>query len=112
MRKIVIIVILVFMLCGCNNTSGKLDINKLMQENEYIVIDVRSKEEYADSHVVGAINIPYDQINEDSNLDKDKIIFVYCMSGARSEIAFDNLSNLGYTVYDLGAFSKVDLPKE
>jgi len=112
MRKLVIIVILVFMLCGCNNTSNKLDINKLMQENEYIVIDVRTEQEYDDSHVAGSINIPYDQIGENINIDKDKIIFVYCMSGARSEIAFNDLTNLGYTVYNLGAFSEIDLPKE
>lgn len=76
-----------------------------MAENEYIIVDVRTKEEYEESHISGAINIPYDEITDNNTLDKDKIIFVYCRSGARSEIAFNTLTNLGYTVYGLGAFS-------
>lgn len=82
-----------------------------MKENEHIIIDVRTKEEYGESHIKGAINIPYDKIDE-SNLDKDKIIFVYCASGTRSKVAFNTLIESGYTVYDLGSFSQIDLPEE
>ena len=49
---------------------------------------------------------------EDININKDKVIFVYCKSGRRSEIAYNNLKDLGYEVYDLGAFSNVNLTKE
>ena len=35
-----------------------------MEEN-YIIIDVRTKEEYVEEHIAGAINIPYDKIEED-----------------------------------------------
>ena len=112
MKKIFVMILISFILLGCNNTSGKLDFKKIMSENEYTIIDVRTKEEYELSHIVDAINIPYDEIDKNISLDKNKIIFVYCRSGARSEIAFKILSNLGYEVYDLGAFSQIDLEKE
>ena len=111
MKKILLLV-LCFVLSGCSDTSNDENIENLMAENEYIIVDVRTEEEYDESHISGAINIPYDEINENSNLDKNKIIFVYCRSGARSEVAFNTLTDLGYTVYDLGAFSEIDLPKE
>lgn len=110
MKKL-LLVLLVFMLCGCGEKDTQKDVYQIMKENEHIIIDVRTKEEYDESHVVGAINIPYDEINN-SNLDKNKVIFVYCKSGGRSKIAYNNLTNLGYEVYDLGAFSNVDLEKE
>ena len=110
MKRILIIFLLVFVLTGCN--SSKLDINKLMQENEYVILDVRTKEEYDEGHLVEAINIPYDQINETIEIDKDKVVLVYCRSGNRSGIAYDILEDLGYKVYDLGAFNEIDLPKE
>jgi len=111
-KKNLIVLVLCFLLSGCNSSYAKLDIETLMKENEYIIIDVRTKEEYEQSHIVDAINIPYDLIDENINLDKDNIIFVYCKSGGRSQIAYNNLTNLGYEVYDLGAFSEINLPKE
>lgn len=111
MKKILLILSLSLILCGCNN-SNQNELEKLMRENEYIIVDVRTIEEYNESHIVGAINIPYDKINENINLDKDKIIFVYCRSGNRSRVAYNTFINLGYNVYDLGAFYEIDLPKE
>lgn len=110
MKKFLIIVTLIFLLCGCRSSSS-FDLQKIMQENEYIIIDVRTKEEYNESHVIGAINIPYDELAT-SSLSKEKIIFVYCRSGTRSKIAYNTLTTLGYTVYDLGSFANIDLPKE
>lgn len=106
MKKILILLILI--LCGCN--SNKLDLNKIMEENQYIIIDVRTKDEYLESHVIDSINIPYDEIDE--TIDKSKVILVYCKSGKRSEIAYNKLKTLGYEVHDLGAFDTIDLPKE
>ena len=112
MKKIIVICFLSIMLCGCDKLSGGNTIEELMSNNEYIIIDVRTEEEYEENHIVGAINIPYDEIDVNSDLDKEKIIFVYCKSGRSSEFAFNILNDLGYTVYDLGAFSSIDLPKE
>lgn len=110
MKKVIVLFILSLMLCGCNNNSSKNEVEKLMEENEYIIVDVRAKEEYDEGHLVDAINIPYNEL--DDSLDKNKIIFVYCKSGNRSKIAYNTLTNLGYTVYDLGAYSEINLPKE
>lgn len=112
MKKILIVLGLCLVLCGCSGASSTKELESIMAEKEYIIIDVRTKEEYEESHIVEAINIPYDEIDENTNLDKNKNIFVYCKSGNRSEVAFNTLTNLGYTVYDLGSFDEIDLPKE
>lgn len=111
MKKVLIVLCVCLFLCGCSGKLTTEEIEKIMSENEYIIIDVRTNEEYSESHIVEAINIPYDEI--ESNLpEKDKVIFLYCQSGKRSQIAFNTLSDLGYTVYDLGSFSDIDLDKE
>jgi len=112
MKKILLILVLCLTLCGCSTETKELDLETVMKENNYIIVDVRTKEEYDEAHLVEAINIPYDEINETTDLDKEKTILVYCRSGNRSSIAYDTLEDLGYTVYDLGAFSEIDLPKE
>lgn len=111
MKKLFIILIISLFLVGCSNASG-IDYKKLMQENEYVIVDVRTREEFELGHIEKAINIPYDELGKNFDLDKDKIIFVYCKSGNRSKIAYTNLKELDYTVYDLGAFTKIDLPRE
>lgn len=112
MKRFLTILILSLMLFGCNGISKEKSVYEIMAENEYIIIDVRTEEEYEESHLKEAINIPYDEIDKDINIDKKIVVFVYCRSGARSSIAFNTLTNLGYTVYDLGAFDSIDLPKE
>lgn len=112
MKKYFILIIICFILSGCSNESSKNELEELMKENEYIIVDLRTEAEYNESHLVDAINIPYNEINENIDLDKGKTVFVYCKSGNRSSIAHDTLTILGYEVYDLGAFAEIDLPKE
>lgn len=117
MKKVTIFIFLILCLCSCNNSSNSKNDNNpnyknIMETSEYIIIDVRTKEEYNEEHIKGAINIAYDKINEDTKLDKNKKIFVYCRSGARSKKAYDTLKELGYDVYDLGGIENIDLPKE
>ena len=116
MKKIIITVICCLLLIGCGNTN-KVDkrdemIKAIIDGGNYIIVDVRTKEEYDEGHVVDAINIPVDEINDEIDLDKNKTIFVYCRSGNRSSKAYNNLKSLGYDVYDLGAFDKITLEKE
>lgn len=94
-----------------NAKENLTEVEKLMRDNEYVIVDVRTKSEYNSGHVVGAINIPHDKI-EDNELDKNKLIFVYCKSGTRSQLAYETLTSLGYRVYNLGSYSSIDLPKE
>ena len=94
------------------NKEMKDELDTILEKDNYIVVDVRTNEEYNTSHVVGSINIPYDEIDESTNLDKTKDILVYCKSGVRSKKAYDTLKSLGYDVYDLGAYNTIKLDKE
>jgi len=111
MKKIIMILFICLITIGCTKVE-KVDLNKIIETNNYIIVDVRTKEEFAEGHLVDAINIPYDQIDENVVLDKEKTILVYCRSGKRSSIAYKTLENLGFKVYDMGAYSEIDLPKE
>ena len=119
MKKIIIGLIACLLICGCNkketpdytNLSDK-QIEKIMSESKYVIIDVRTKEEFDELHVVGAINIPYDAINSDIEVSKDTTVFVYCRSGKRSNMAYQTLKDLGYEVYDLGSIDNIKLEKE
>lgn len=69
-------------------------------EDGYIILDVRTEDEYAGGHIKNAICIPNETIDEtvtDSLPDKDQLIFVYCRSGNRSKQAAAKLADLGYT---------------
>ena len=98
--------------CGKEKSSEEKSLKEIMKENNYIILDVRTKEEYDSGHIVGAINIPYDEINADTKLDKKKTILVYCKSGVRSRKAYETLKKLKYDVVDLGAYATIDLEKE
>lgn len=114
MKKI-LIVFLCLIMCGCENTKQNPKSNQLesiIEKNNYIIVDVRTEEEYNQGHVVNSINIPVDEIDENIELDKSKTILVYCQSGNRSGMAYNTLVSLGYVVYDLGAYSSINLPKE
>ena len=110
MKKIWMLFLVCLLLAGCR--SKEFSYKEIMEQKEYIIIDVRTKEEFESGHVKDAINIPYDEINESTFLDKNKNIFVYFKSWVISSIAFETLKKLGYEVYDLGAFSSIDLTKE
>ena len=74
---------------------------KLMDsEKDRIILDVRSREEYDQGHIPGAILIPDTEIEAkaaDLLPDKDQLILVYCRSGRRSKLAAQSLADLGYT---------------
>ncbi len=111
--KIILIAIICFTTMGCDKSPTKEDqLKSIIEEGNYVIVDVRTFEEYRESHIKDAINIPYDQIDENIEIDKDKKVLVYCQSGKRSEIAFKTLKDLNYDVLDLGAFDTIDLEKE
>ena len=83
-------------------------------EQVFIILDVRSEEEFNEGHIPGAILIPHEQIKdkaEDILHDKNIQILVYCRSGRRSKIAAEALVQLGYThVKEFGGI--IDWPFE
>lgn len=78
-------------------------------DEEYVLLDVRSEEEFYEKHIPGAIVIPHTEIEdraEEELPDKEKKILVYCRSGNRSKIAAQILADLGYTgVFEFGGIS-------
>lgn len=85
---------------------------KMAQEDTYILLDVRTEEEFAQERIEGAVLIPDSEIKDQAEVqltDKDAIILVYCRSGRRSELAAKELIRMGYTkVYDFGGI--IDWP--
>lgn len=78
----------------------------LDQGKEFILLDVRTKEEYEEGHIEGAINIPLKDLAyevENEIPDKDEVIYLYCRSGVRVLTAGQILYDLGYNqVYNMG----------
>lgn len=69
-------------------------------EGDYIILDVRRADEFAEGHIPGAINIANEEIEmtEPEQLpDKSQTIYVYCRSGNRSKQAAVKLAAMGYT---------------
>ena len=69
-------------------------------EKDYVIIDARTEDEFAEGHIENAILIPEYEIStraEKELPDKEQLILVYCRSGRRSKIASEELVKLGYT---------------
>ena len=69
-------------------------------ESDYIILDVRTPEEFSEKHIPGAINVANETIGSEEIPelpDKDQLILVYCRSGNRSKQAAEKLVALGYT---------------
>lgn len=104
----------IFIACSQNKESNNMqdeakaetkvtidEAKKIVDENEDLVIlDVRTQDEYDEGHIKNAILIPYNTIEE--NIDKiekykDKPVLVYCRTGRRSAIAVKTLIDNGFT---------------
>ena len=85
------------------------DINQGVEEYRAhegaVLLDVRTPEEYREGHIPGSVNVPLQQIDKVTLTvaDKDKTVFVYCRSGARSSQAVAFMKQMGYTkVHNIG----------
>ena len=126
MKKLVFLLLAVMMLTACGqdkeNDQGAVYVNitaeeakEIMDSEEgYIILDVRTQEEYDEGHIPGAIVISHEEIAEKAEkvlTDKNQLILVYCRSGRRSKIAAEALAELGYTnIKEFGGI--IDWPYE
>ena len=126
MKKLVFLLLAVMLLTACGqdkgNNQGAVYVNitaeeakQIMDSEEgYVILDVRTQEEYDEGHIPGAIVISHEEIAEkaeDVLTDKDQLILVYCRSGRRSKIAAEALVELGYTnIKEFGGI--IDWPYE
>ena len=110
MKKFLIpLLILVLLLPGCagkaeSTTYRQISMEEAMQimaENtDYLILDVRTREEFDTGHIPGAICIPNESISADvlqQLPNPDQLLLVYCRSGNRSKQAAGKLAALGYT---------------
>ena len=89
-----------------NSITGS-EVKELINDNNTVIIDVRTKDEYRGYHIPGSINIPVDKINEDKvKKYKEKLIVVYCQSGARARNASTKLEGWGFNVKNMGGVHK------
>lgn len=76
-----------------------VELKKMIESNsgDFVIVDVRDEQEYAEGHITGAINIPVEVFATKSEiLPKEKKIIVYCNTGGRSYNAYRKLMKLGY----------------
>ena len=110
MRKLIPFLLSLVLLAGCaapaeqeanyRQIGMEEAIAMMEEENNYMILDVRTPEEFADKHIPGAINIPNETIGTEEIPelpDKEQLILVYCRSGNRSKQASEKLVALGYT---------------
>ena len=98
-----------------DKTLSAEEAKQIMDSEEgYIILDVRTQEEFDELHIPGAILIPDTEIKaraEEVLTDKDQLILVYCRSGRRSKLASEDLVELGYTnIKEFGGI--IDWPYE
>ena len=109
MKKLLSVFLAAILLAGCSapketasyrQISMDEAITMMEEESGYIILDVRTPEEFADKHIPGAVNIPNETIGTEEIPElpnKDQLILVYCRSGNRSKQASEKLAALGYT---------------
>ena len=124
MKKLLPIFIAALLLVGCaapeeqeisyRQITMDAAVAMMQEENNYIILDVRTVSEFDEKRIPGAINIPNETIGTDAIPelpDKDQLILVYCRSGNRSKQASEKLVKLGYTnVVEFGGI--IDWPGE
>ena len=109
-RKGLVLMLLIslslFGLNACDNNASYQQITaeeakKIMDtKTDYVIIDARTEEEFAEGHIKNAILIPEYEIAKRAEKElpnKEQLILVYCRSGRRSKIASEELVKLGYT---------------
>lgn len=114
MRKniiLVVVTILIVAFCsGCSNNYKHLSVEEAMDmmktAKNYMIVDVRSQEEYDKRHIPGAVLVPINDLKAgkfDALPDKNQTLMIYCWTGRRAETAAQILIDNGYTnVYELG----------
>lgn len=79
-------------------------------ETDYVILDVREADEYAEKHIPGAVLLPVGQVEDRAEIElpmKKQLILVYCRAGNRSKTAAEALAKLGYTnVVEFGGINE------
>ncbi len=74
-------------------------IQKHSQDTNFVILDVRTPEEFNSGHIKKAIIIDYKSVNfqeEINKFDKRKTYLVYCKAGGRSAKSIGIMKNLNF----------------
>lgn len=85
-------------------------LEKHSKEEQLVIIDVRKVSEFQSEHLIDAVNIPLNVMNNHlSEFPKDKAFILHCAGGYRSMIAASMLKQRGYDnfVDVIGGFSEI-----
>ena len=90
------------------SSGPKVDLGEVIA-NKAIILDVRTKAEYAGGHLKGSVNIPLQSLESGlSKLKKDKVVVTCCASGARSSMAKSILQRNGFAeVHNGGSWTNL-----
>lgn len=125
-RHTLLLLVMVLMFCGSGSSFAadgqpttrpkvqKIDVeqfDRMRQEKNTIVLDVRTPDEFKKGHVPDAVNINVDDpsfARKVSDLDKSKTYLVHCARGVRSARASGKLAKIGFEhLYDFaGGFER------
>lgn len=99
---------------GAYHKITAAEAKQMMDAGGVTIVDVRTEEEYGQSHIPGSVLVPNETIGDAPPAqlpDPDAVLLIHCRSGVRSRQAADKLVKLGYTrIYDFGGI--VDWPYE
>jgi rhodanese-related sulfurtransferase len=88
-----------------NKTINPTEFEQKLKQSEIQLIDVRTPEEYADGGITGSVNLNYNSADFEQRigqLDKNKTVLVYCLSGGRSGKAANQMNSMGFKeVYNM-----------
>ena len=109
LKKLILMILSTALFTSCSSSENTVSFRqismdeavKMMKDGkDYIILDVRRPDEYAEGHIPGAINVPNEEIGATEIPElpsKSQLILVYCRSGRRSKEASEKLVKLGYT---------------
>ena len=114
MKKIIYLLVSALLFVSCakeefTQISMEELAQRLQTESDYILLDVRTPEEFSTGHIPGAICIPNESIGKQEITvlpNKKQRIYIYCRSGRRSQTASKKMQQQGLKVYDMkGGFN-------
>jgi hydroxyacylglutathione hydrolase len=94
-----------------NRITAK-ELQNLEEIHQTPIFDVRKKSEFESEHIIGALNIPLNEINNRlAEFPKDKHFILHCAGGYRSMIAASILKQRGFDdfVDVVGGFNEIKL---
>lgn len=99
-----------FIIAGCSSSAQQTNLSvvefeKAIAQKDIQILDVRTREEYQSGHIRNAFLADWNNEEEFKSrvraLDKNKPVYTYCLSGARSDAATQWMRKNGFTAYNL-----------